>query len=89
MSFGEVDKEFDEKEKYRLLEELGEVTKNTYSTVRVSKVRCYGHEFIQLRVWKERQNGEKFPGKGQNIIIKPSVAREIAEIMLKKVEDGE
>jgi hypothetical protein len=83
MSFSEVDTKYDKKNgKFQLLEVLGEVTKNKFSTVRVAKVKCWGAEFIQLQVWKN-ENEKKFAAKGQNIIIKPEVAHEIGEILAK------
>ncbi len=83
MSFSEVDTKYDKKNgKFQLLEVLGEVTKNKFSTVRVAKVKCWGAEFIQLQVWKN-ENEKKFAAKGQNIIVKPEVAHEIGEILAK------
>ncbi len=79
MSFGEVDKK---KKSFELLDVLAQVPKNKFSTVRVAKVRCWGADFIQLQVWKT--DGDKtFAAKGQNIIIKPEVASQLAEVLAK------
>lgn len=82
MSFTEADKKYDKEDKFELLDIIGEVQKNKFSVVRVAKVKCWGVEFIQLQVWKE-DNGKKFAAKGQNIIIKPEVAHQIGEILVK------
>lgn len=82
MSFSEVDKKYDKKNgAFQLLDVLGEVQKNKFSTVRVAKVKCWGAEFIQLQVWKE-ENDKKFAAKGQNIIIKREVANQIGKILI-------
>ena len=83
MSFTEADEKYNKKKggAFELLDVLGEVQKNKFSTVRVAKVKCWGAEFIQLQVWKE-ENDKKFAAKGQNIIIKPEVANQIGKILL-------
>jgi predicted ATP-grasp superfamily ATP-dependent carboligase len=83
MSFSEVDAKYDKKDgKFKLLDILGEIQKNKFSTVRVAKVKCWGAEFVQLQVWKE-ENDKKFAAKGQNIIVKPEVAHALGEILVK------
>jgi hypothetical protein len=83
MSFSEADAKYDKKDgKFQLLDVLGEIQKNKFSTVRVAKVKCWGAEFVQLQVWKN-ENDKKFAAKGQNIIIKPEVAHQIGEILVK------
>ena len=83
MSFSEVDSKYDkENGKFQLLDILAEIQKNKFSVVRIAKVKCWGAEFIQLQVWKN-ENDKKFAAKGQNIIIKPEVAHEIGEILVK------
>jgi hypothetical protein len=83
MSFSEADTKYDKKDgKFQLLDVLGEIQKNKFSTVRVAKVKCWGAEFVQLQVWKN-ENDKKFAAKGQNIIIKPEVAHQIGEILIK------
>lgn len=81
MSFLEVDGKYDKKGKFELIDVLGEVPKNKFSTVRVAKVKCWGAEFIQLQVWKT-ENDKKYAAKGQNIIIKPEVAHQIGDILV-------
>lgn len=81
MSFSEVDKKYDKKT-FQLIDVLGEISKNKFSTVRVAKVKCWGAEFIQIQVWKT-ENDKKFAAKGQNIIIKPEVAHQLGELLTK------
>ena len=82
MSFTDVDKKYDKKGgAFELLDILGSVKKNKFSTVRIAKVKCWGAEFIQLQVWKE-DNDKNFAAKGQNIIVKREVANQIGKILL-------
>ncbi len=82
MSFSDADKKYDKKKgSFELLNIIGEVQKNKFSTVRVAKVKCWGAEFIQVQVWKT-ENDKTFPAKGQNIIIKPEVANSIGKLLI-------
>jgi len=80
--FSDVDTKYDKKNgAFQLLNVLGEIQKNKFSTVRIAEVKCWGAEFIQLQVWK-KENEKSFAARGQNIIIKRDVANQIGKILI-------
>jgi len=81
VSFSDVDKKYDKKKVFELLDVIGEIQKNKFSKVRVAKVKCWGAEFIQIQVWKT-ENDKKFAAKGQNIIVKSEVANSIGKLLI-------
>ncbi len=63
---------------------IGEIQKNTTEKIRVSKESYKGHDFIDVRVYYEDDNGEWRPTK-KGIAISPDKVDEL--INLLKVED--
>jgi len=78
--FAEVDKKYNKANKFEVLDVLAKIEKNKFSNVRIAKVKCWGADFIQLQVWKT-EDEKTFAAKGQNIIIKPEVAKQIGKIL--------
>lgn len=64
---------------------IGEIQKNTTEKIRVSKESYKGHEFIDVRVYFEDDNGEWRPTK-KGIAIAPEKVDDLIKLIKKAKE---
>ena len=72
--------------KWEVLDTLGEVQKNRYEVIKITKATFKGKEFIQMQVWKEEEDGTTYPLKTKNIVFKPELIKEIIKALKSGIQ---